>query len=66
MFQKLYKAYLEFQAIKKKHNRFTKYNLEESGSDNFRLIRDKLKKLGEYFTVSLLYIEDIEELVNKI
>lgn len=66
MLQKLYTVYRKFNNVKKYHNRYAKYNLEESGSDNFRMIRDKLQNLGDQFTVSLLVLEDIEELINKI
>ena len=62
--QRLYVTYKKFLNVKESHKRYEKYNLKESGSDNFKMIRDKLQTLDDQFTISLLILEDISMLVN--
>lgn len=62
--QQLYNVYKQFLVVKKFHNKYEKYNMKESGMDNFHLIRDKLQTLDDQFTVSLLFLEDIQNLIN--
>ena len=66
MMQRLYTVYRKFLTVKKKHSKYEKYRLEETGSENFRMIRDKLEILDEEFTESLLFIEKIGQLLNDL
>ena len=64
--QKLYNHYKIFLNVKKSHNKYEKYDLKESGSDNFQMIRDKLQTLDDRFIISLIFLEEIENAINEI
>lgn len=66
LMQRLYNYYKFFLNVKKSHNKYEKYDLKESGSDNFEMIRDKLQTLDDRFIISLIFLEEIENIVNEI
>jgi hypothetical protein len=66
LMQRLYTYYKIFLNVKKSHNKYEKYDLKESGSENFRMIRDKLQMLDDRFIISLIFLEEIENVVNEI